>query len=138
MKTAADPKTFLNMNEFDARSPNEREKQKYNAYQSQMRTNFDQIEEVISELSLINKSNKDTVTVGTGQTQKEAAPMLEGTGSSRKRYHNSPVNPLGSLDRSGQRSPNMNQSIEQVKVPAIGTFDTLLNRASQQRRSANT
>lgn len=103
-----------------------------------MRTNFDQIEEVISELSLLNKSNKDTATVVTNNTQKEAAPMLEGTGSSRKRYNNSPANPLGSLDRSAdQNSPNLNQSIDRIKVPTIGGFDTLLNRASQQRRSLN-
>lgn len=101
-KTAANPQTFLNMNEFDVRSPSAKEKRDFNAYQSQMRTNFDQIEEVISELSLINKSNKDTGTVGTGQTQKEAAPMLEGTGSSKKRYGDSPGNPLGSLDRSAE------------------------------------
>lgn len=64
--------------------------------------------------------------------------MLEGTASSRKRYANSPGNPLGSLERShGQNSPNMNQSIEQIKMPTIGSFDTLLKRASQQRRSMN-
>lgn len=47
--------------------------QEYLTYQSQTKTNFDEIQEVISEL--------------TGQTQKEAAPMLEGTASSRKRYN---------------------------------------------------
>lgn len=108
-----------------------------------MRTNFDQIEEVISELSMLNKSGRDTGTIGSRQTFKEAAPMLEGTASnrSRKRYNHSPSNnPLGSIERSnsGPLSPSMNQSIDQIRVPKSGgNFDTLLKRASQQRQSMN-
>lgn len=65
--------------------------------------------------------------------------MLEGTGSSNKRYDGSPEHPLGSLDRSAvDTSQVLTESIDQVKMPSVGGFDTLLNRASQQRRSLNT